>query len=145
MYVCRRIRGGNQGSLKNFVMGKPYCPQDLSLFEHSCLQELNYNVKNLLFYPRLCLANGSIVSVASKSKATKRNNSCIWYLDTCGLYQIGICERIFGIKDGLTYCCLVTKLEPTANQICKDRVTYAQVYNRLVTCNPPRYVYNCTV
>lgn len=132
------MQGGYQNSLSNSVMGKSYCPRDLSAIEQSSLQELNYAVENLLFYPRIRLANGSIVSIASKSKATKRNNSCIWYLDTCGLYQRGICERIFGIKDGLTYCCFVTKLELTANQICKDRITHAQVHNHFVLCNPPR-------
>jgi len=139
MYVSRRIRGENQGSLKNFVIGKPYSPQDLSTLEHSCLQELNYNVMDLLFYPHLCLVNGSIVSVVSKSKAKKRNNSCVWYLNASGLHQRGICERIFGTKDGLMYYCFVNKLELTADQICKDRITHAQVHNHLVSCNPPRY------
>lgn len=94
---------------------------------------------DFVFYPYLCLPNNYVISARMKSRVTKRNNSCICYIDTSGHFQRGICEKFFIIKDQPEQqFCLITKFVLTSTQPCKDMLTKAQLHNHLVACDPPR-------
>ena len=133
MYVCSRSRMDCQ---KNSVSGKPYSG-NLSDNEISLLSNYNITDYNTIFYPYLWLPNNSKISASSKSKSTKRNNSCVKYRDGTGKYQRGICDRIFEFQDNL-YFCIVMKLIPISTQICQDSITCAKLEKHLVACNLPR-------
>ena len=112
----------------------------LSRKEISCLQKINdTSSTDFVFYPHICLPNNNVISSRTKSKVTKRNNSCLMYIDTGGHFQRGICEKLFILKDQPEQqFCLITKLMSASSQPCKDVITKAQLHNHLVACNPPR-------
>jgi len=112
----------------------------LSRDEISCLQKITDTSSTYFdFYPHLCLPNNNVISARMKSKVTKRNNSCLCYIDTAGHFQRGICEKLFILKDQPEQqFCLITKLILASSQPCKDVLTKAQLHKHLVACDPPR-------
>jgi len=121
--------------LKNSVTGKPYSTK-LSDNEIMLLKDYITDHNTIVFYPHLCLYNNSTISALSKSKSTKRNNSCIKYRDSTGSFHRGLCDRIFEFN--LQHFCIIMRLIPISTQICQDSVTHAKLENHLVVCNPPR-------
>jgi len=122
---------------KNTVLGKCYITRDLSEIEYEYFQTSKCDIKEVEFYPSACLTNGRIISAASKSKSTKRNNSCIQFQDESGTCHIEICESIFGLKDTSSHLCFVRKLNAATEQICKDTITHAKLDNHLIPCSSP--------
>ena len=131
---------------KMSLTGKPY-QGSLSRDEIACIQKANMAfdsasaTKQIIFYPHLCLSNNCVISAKTKSRTTKRNNSCLSYIDGDGKLQRGICQKLFCFKDqpNLQFC-LVDKFMLASSQPCKDLVTNAQLKNHLVACEP-RYVF----
>jgi len=131
---------------KMSLTGNPY-QGSLSRDKIACIQKANIvfdsasATKEIIFYPHLCLANNCVISAKTKSRTTKRNNSCLSYIDGEGQLQRGICQKLFCLKDKPNVqFCLVDKFMLASSQPCKDFVTNAQLENHLVVCEP-RYVY----
>ena len=105
-----------------------------------CLQKLIVTSStDFIFYPHLNLPSNNVITARMKSKVTKRNNSCICYIDNAGCFQRGICEKLFILKhQPEQQYCLITKFVLASSQPCKDVLTKAQLHNHLVACDPPR-------
>ena len=131
-------RRGHTICNKILLTGKMY-HGSLSRDEISCLQKItDNNSREFVFNPHLSLPN-NIISARIKSKVTKRNNSCLLYIDSAGNLQRGICEKLFILRDQTDMqFCLITKFVLTSNQLCKDVLTKAQLHNHLIACDPPR-------
>ena len=115
----------------------------LTPLESSLFKEANIlippDVLEVLLWPSLSLSNSNIIVPQHRSRSTKRNNSCISYVDTTKGAHWAILEKIFSFKDEARHYCLVSKLIPLDAQICTDDVTNARLHSHLVVCQPPRY------
>ena len=135
--MCRIINHSKKMSLT----GKPY-QGSFSRDDITCMQKAygtfdTTSQHNTCFYPYLCLQNNCVISAKTKSRTTKRNNSCLSYIDTEGKLQRGICQKLFCFKDQpQQQFCLVNRFTLSSSQPCKDIVTNAQLLNHLVVCEP---------
>ena len=121
------------------LTGKPY-QGNLSRDEIICMQKALGNFDStsqpISFYPYLHLRNNTVISAFTKSRTTKRNNSCVSYIARDGKVQKGICQKLFCFKQQPQHqFCLLTKFTVAPNQPCKDSVTNAQLQNHLVACD----------
>ena len=118
------------------LTGKPYQGK-FSRDEIICMQEALGNFDStsqpIRFYH---LRNNTVKSAFTKSRTTKRNNSCVSYIARDGKVQRGIYQKLFCFKQQPQHqFCLPTKFTVTPNQPCKDSVTNAQLQNHLVACD----------
>ena len=131
------------------MIGSPQ-PSTLTPFESSLFEKANIlippNASEIFLWPSMSLSNNIIVP-QYRSRSTKRNNSCINYVDTTKAVHWGMLEKLISFKDDTHYYCLVSKLIPLDTQICTDDVTNAKLHNHLIVCQPPRYAisvhHNC--
>ena len=95
-----------------------------------------------MLYPSLCLSTNNVIMARSKSRLTKRNNSCLRYIANARTHW-GILEKIFAFNTRSTpgYFCVISTLQP-AFQLCTDEVTWARLQDHFVACQPPRLVFN---
>ena len=125
------------------LTGKPY-EGSFSRDEITCIQKAyaafsitTTTSHRICFYPYLHLQNNCVISAKTKSRTTKRNNSCISYIDEGGKLQRGICQKLFCFEDQpQQQFCLVNRYTLSSTQPCKDFVTNAQLLNHLVVCEP---------
>ena len=128
------------------LTGKPsygnLTADEIAGLEKINIQAINRKYENTKFYPYLHLPNHSVITAQAKSKATKRNNSCLAYIDRKGHLQKGICNKLFSteVNDTLLKYCVITKLTLASNQLCKDMTTHAQLNCHLTAYIPPRYL-----
>lgn len=92
-----------------------------------------------MIYPKVLLANHRVVSAEMRSRATKRNNSCILY-KTEQQYYYGIVQKIFVIQSsGNMKCFLLVKcLDPSPLEVCNDQVTHANLKKHFAAFYPPQ-------
>ena len=103
------------------VAGKPYngtLSQSENLLLDGCTSTRN-SVSELhtIFYPSLCLGSNTITVAKSRARPTKRDNSCLIYVDKTNSLSYGILEKIFCFDNSSIYYCLVLKL---LTQLCTD-------------------------
>ena len=83
-----------------------------------------------------------IISAKTRSKATKRDNSCIQYLSG-EEYMYGIVQKIFlcSCSDNEDSCFLLIQYLEKNNysQLCHDEITNANLDSHIIRCNL-RYV-----
>ena len=141
MCSCRKDHSTSDG---NSVIGKPQCGV-LSHREESLLEKAGIAVPSteVLFYPTILLPTNMVITARSKSRMTKRDNSCLVYIDQTDSVCWGILEKIFVFKNSTAsgYYCLISALLPTSTQLCTDDITHAQLHKHLVACEPPRCVH----
>ena len=87
-------------------------------------------------YPIIHLSN-RIIAAKSRSKAIRRNNSCIQYLN-CENYMYGIVEKIF-VCENSCFILIQDLAKQNHVQLCSDDVTDAKIDNHIIACNL-RYV-----
>ncbi|XP_065892432.1 uncharacterized protein [Dysidea avara] len=92
-------------SKKMSLTGKPYQGR-FSRDDITCMQKAygtfdTTSQHNICFYPYLYLQNNCVISAKTKSRTTKRNNSCLSYIDTEGKLQRGICQKLFCFYEAL--------------------------------------------
>ena len=88
-----------------------------------------------MLYPSLCLSTGNVIVARSNSRMTKRDNSCLRYIDKAQTQCWGILEKIFGLNIS-TLPTYFSTLVP-ACQLCTDEVTCARLQDHYVACPPP--------
>ena len=129
------------------MFGKPQSGI-LSSEEKSVLREAGISLLSdeVMSYPSLCLSNGNVIVARSKSRMTKRNNSCLRYVDKAQTRCWGILEKIFSFNTSTTpsYFCLLSRLLPVF-QLCTDEVTCARLQDHFVACQPLRLVLCCHI
>lgn len=78
-----------------------------------------------------------MVTAATRSQATKRDNSCV--IMNGGECIWGLVQKFFSFKDDdpPSYYCLLSLLLPASNQVCNDVLTNARIVDHLVACEPP--------
>ena len=101
----------NDHSKSNSVIGKPQSivlsPEDKAVL---CEAGVLTNSDEVMLYPSLCLSTGNVSVARSKSQMTKRDNSCLRYIDKAQTQCWGILEKIFGLNISTlpTYFCLLS-------------------------------------
>ena len=117
----------------------------LSKSEKELFASANISLKStdVQSYPIVYLSNlNRLISAKTRSKATKRNNSCIQYLSG-EEYMYGIVQKIFfcSCNGSKNSCFLLTQhLElNNCSQLCHDEITNAKLDNHIIQCNL-RYV-----
>ena len=95
----------------------------------------------VMTYPKLVLANHRVILAKSRSRATKRNNSCVYYKSE-GRPHYGIVEKIIVFKElAVVKCFLLLKyLEPAPLLLCNDTVTHANIQKHYSAFHPPKLV-----
>ena len=133
---CRRDQNSSNA---NIVVGKPQRGV-LSSIEQALLNDAKVTVPSIevMFYHGLCLRTGVVVTARSQSRMTKRNNTCLLYIDKAQTYCLGILEKIFSfnVSTASGYFCLVSTLS-TLPSICADDATPARLQDHFVACQPP--------
>ena len=129
----------------NVVAGKPYNgtlsqSENLLLDGNSTCTSTQNSVSELhtIFYPSLCLGSNAIIVAKSRARPTKRDNSCLIYVDKTNSLSCGILEKIFCFDNSSIYYCLVLKLLPVSTQLCTDDITHANLASHFIACYPPR-------
>lgn len=121
------------------MIGKPQ-RGELSLAEITLLYEAYIGVPSteVMFYPGLCLSKYTTIMARSKARTTKRDNSCLAYLDKTSTRCWGVLEKVFAFNNGSTseHLCLLSTLS-VAQELCNDDVTFAKFQSHYVACNPP--------
>ena len=117
----------------------------LSTSEKELFVATNISLKStdVQSYPIVYLSNfNRVISAKTRSKATKRNNSCIQYLSG-EEYMYGIVQKIFLCScSGNENSCflLIQHLEKNiCSQLCHDEITNAKLDSHIIQCNL-RYV-----
>lgn len=89
-------------------------------------------------YPKVFLYRTSvIVNSRSRSRETKRNNSCVFYNENDTVFY-GLVEKIFSVANsGEVYCIVSTLAKDSTQSLCTDSVTNAQLNSHLVSCAAP--------
>ena len=108
-----------------------------SLFENANIL-IPSNASEIFLWPSLSLSKKTIIVPQYRSRSTKRNNSCVKYIDSRKAVHWGILEKLISFKYDSHYYCLVSKLTPLDTQICTDTVTNAKLSDHLIVCQPPR-------
>ena len=123
MYSCRKDHNTSDG---DSVIGNPQCGvlshREESLLEKACIAVPSTEV---LFYPTLLLQTNMVITARSKSRTTKRDNSCLVYIDQTDSVCWRVLEKIFSFKNSTAsgYYCLISVLLPTSTQLCTDDIT----------------------
>ena len=122
------------------VFGIPKVSKLMS-FEYSLFEKANISIpsdaSDILLWPS---SNKSIIVPQYRCRSSKRNNSCVKYVDSGKVVYWGILEKLISFKHDSHFYCIMSKLIPMEHQICTDDVTNAKIHEHLVVCQPPRYV-----
>lgn len=118
----------------------PLSEEELELFvEESVHLPESYSINQ---YKSLHLINKNrIIKTQLGSKAVLRDNSGVVYLATAGIISFGQLQKFVvfesnGIKKAYA---VISCLEATTEQLCKDSVTAAKLNDHIVSLKIPRY------
>ncbi len=121
--LYRKDHGTSDG---NTAIGKPQSGT-LSQGEKALLEEEGIAVPSteVMFYPSLLLTTNSTITARTKSRVTKRDNSCLLYIDSVQSTCWGVLQKIFAFRNNIAhgYYCVITMLSPAFAQLCTDQVT----------------------
>ena len=114
----------------------------LTLFELSLFETAGITVSSneVLVWPSLQSPKFT-VSSQFNIRSTKHNNSGVKYVDSRKCVHWGIVEKFLSFSHGTQSYGIISELIPLPNQICKDKVTNAQLQKHLVICQPIRLVH----
>lgn len=139
IHVCLHISHSMKIDEYTSVIGSAQCalllPSEKDLLGHNLSGDV-------MTYPKVLLANHRVISAETRSRATKRNNSCILYR-TEQQYCYGVVQKIFVIQDSGKMKCflLVNRLDPSPLEVCNDQVTNANLKKHYSAFCPPQWVY----
>ena len=124
------------------VLAVPLLEEELGMFieESITLPESN----SINQYKSLHLINKNrIIKTQLSSKAILRDNSGVVYLTTGGTIGFGQLQKfvVFEINRTRTAFAVISCLEATTEQLCKDSVTAAKLNDHIVSLKIPRYRY----
>ena len=109
--------------------GSPVC-SPVSNQEVALFRQIGIDIREeatFFEYPKLSVHSSCIVNSRSRSKETKRNNSCILY----NRNNFGLIEKIVSVGTGEVYC-IVSKLQQSTQQLCMDTTTNAKLNDHLI-------------
>ena len=112
------------------MVGSPHCVELLDSEEDLLVKAGSNPPKDVLMYPKLVLANRRVLLAEMRSKATKRDNSCLLY-NSVGVHSYGIVQKIIVFQESATIKCflLLKGLEPAPLKLCNDQLTHANLEN----------------
>ena len=118
------------------VIGSAHCT--MLLLSERDLISCNSPTEAVL-YSKVVIANHQVVSAQMRSRAIKRNNSCILY-NSEEHYCYGIVQKIIVFQDSGTMKCFlqVNCLDPAPLKVCDDQVTHANLKKHFITFYPPQ-------
>lgn len=118
------------------VIGSAHCTTLLP-FERDLLGQCFSD--DVMTYPKVVIANHRVVSAEIRSRAIKRNNSCILYKSE-EHFCYGIVQKVFVLHECETTKCflLVKCLDPAPLKLCDDQVTHANLAKHFTVFYPPR-------
>ena len=93
-------------------------------------------------YPKLYIANHQMIVSKTRSRAIKRNISCIQYNTEEG-HSYGLVQKILTWQDssGVNCYLIVDKLNSAQFKLCNDQVTSVKLEDHYAAFNTPGLVY----
>ncbi len=124
------------------VVGSPHYAELCDSEKALLLQAGGNPPTQVLLYPRLLLPNHRELVAETRSRSTKRNNSCLLY-KSGEAHKYGVVQKIISFWESATVKCfvLLKRLEPASLEVCDDQLTHANFKKHFVAFFPPRLVY----
>lgn len=121
------------------VVGSPHYAELCDSEKALLLQAGGNPPTQVLLYPRLLLPNHRELVAETRSRSTKRNNSCLLY-KSGEAHKYGVVQKIISFWESATVKCfvLLKRLEPASLEVCDDQLTHANFKKHFVAFFPPR-------
>ena len=120
--LCRSLSWASEN---HQLLGKPksgeLSHQEIELFQAA---GISLSSEKVFFYPKLRTRDSNrIIYAQNYSKFTKRNNSCVIFLDN----SYGIIEKIIHHSSMSSFFVLIKMLVPADINLCNDPVTNVKI------------------